>query len=153
MKKAIIIGATSGIGKELAKVLILHDYKVGITGRRNDKLLELQAENPENYITSCFDCTLENNTEKLSELATELGGIDLLILSSGIEFQHLPQGFYITFVVDNVDDVFLTAQSEKMNIISEPTDTFYGQRRLLLKDPNGTLVDVSSPIKNFEFQN
>jgi short-subunit dehydrogenase len=34
MKKAIIIGATSGIGKELAKLLTENGYLVGITGRR-----------------------------------------------------------------------------------------------------------------------
>jgi len=62
------------------------------------------------------------------------------------DFQKLPQGFYVTFVVDNVDDIFKIAESEKFEIISKPTDTFYGQRRLLLKDPNGTLVDISSPI-------
>lgn len=64
--------------------------------------------------------------------------------------RNLPQGFYLTFVIDNVDDVFQVAQTENFDIISEPTDTFYGQRRLLLKDPNGTLVDISSPIKDFE---
>ena len=34
MKKAVIIGATSGIGRELAKVLADDGYIVGITGRR-----------------------------------------------------------------------------------------------------------------------
>ena len=33
MNKAIIIGATSGIGKGIAKVLADNNYKVGITGR------------------------------------------------------------------------------------------------------------------------
>jgi len=63
-------------------------------------------------------------------------------------YQNLPQGFYITFVVDNADEIYDIAKKEKIEIVEEPNDTFYGQRRLLLKDPNGTLVDVSSPIKN-----
>lgn len=67
------------------------------------------------------------------------------------DFQNNPQGFYITFVVDDADALFKIAQAEKFEIINEPTDTFYGQRRLLLKDPNGALVDISSPIKNFKF--
>lgn len=67
------------------------------------------------------------------------------------EYQNRPQGFYVTFVVQNVDDVFDIAKRKGFEIIAEPTDTFYGQRRLLLKDPDGVLVDVSSPIENFEF--
>jgi short-subunit dehydrogenase len=42
MKKAIIVGATSGIGKELAKILAYNGYTVGITGRRLDLLEQLK---------------------------------------------------------------------------------------------------------------
>jgi len=80
----------------------------------------------------------------------ELGIIDRTHDIVPKDFQNKPQGFYVTFVVDSADEIFKIAQSEKFEIISKPSDTFYGQRRLLLKDPNGTLVDISSPIKNFE---
>lgn len=43
-QKAIIIGASSGIGRELAKVLSNHGFIVGLTGRRIDLLKELQSE-------------------------------------------------------------------------------------------------------------
>ena len=83
MKKAIIIGATSGIGNELAKILPKNGYKVGITGRRKTELEKLQKSNPNNYTISSFDCTTENNSKKLSELTDQIGGLDLLVLSSG----------------------------------------------------------------------
>lgn len=83
MKKAIIIGATSGIGKELAKLLAQNNYKVGITGRRMKLLEELKATNTEKFIINSFDSTTESNSDKLSELVTDLGGLDLLIMSSG----------------------------------------------------------------------
>ena len=83
MKKAIVIGATSGIGKELAKILAGDNYKVGITGRREENLVELKETRPENYIIKSFDSTTENNSEKLDELVNKLGGLDLLIMSSG----------------------------------------------------------------------
>ena len=84
MKKAIIIGATSGIGKELANLLVNNNYKVGITGRRKELLEEVKATNPEKFIINSFDCTTESNSEKLSELVSKLGGLELLIMSSGI---------------------------------------------------------------------
>ncbi len=43
-KNAIIIGATSGIGKALAEELSLAGYTLGITGRRVEKLNELQSK-------------------------------------------------------------------------------------------------------------
>ena len=83
MKKAIIVGATSGIGRELASILILNNYKVGITGRRLKLLEEIKATSPDNYIIKSFDCTTASNSIKLQELTEELGGLDLLIMSSG----------------------------------------------------------------------
>lgn len=84
MKKAIVIGATSGIGKELAKLLANDNYKVGLTGRRTELLKELKKEKPNSYFIKSFDVTDTKITiEKLEELTTELGGLDLLIISSG----------------------------------------------------------------------
>ena len=83
MKKAIIVGATSGIGNELAKILIEKEYKLGITGRRKGELEKLKESKPEKISISSFDCTKESNAEKLTELVQEMGGLDLLILSSG----------------------------------------------------------------------
>lgn len=84
MKKAIIIGATSGIGKGLAKILVDNNYKVGITGRRTELLNELRQENPNSFFIKTFDITdTKIATNRLDELTTELGGLDLLIISSG----------------------------------------------------------------------
>lgn len=83
MKKAIVIGATSGIGNELAQILVQNGYKVGITGRRLAELERLKKRNPEHFTVSSFDCTKENNSKKLNDLVDQIGGLDLLILSSG----------------------------------------------------------------------
>jgi len=83
MKKAIIVGATSGIGKELATILSGNGYLVGVTGRRKAHLEALQLSNPNQFVSSAFDCTKDNNSEKLLELTTSMGGLDLLVLSSG----------------------------------------------------------------------
>lgn len=84
MQKAIVIGATSGIGKGLARLLAENGYKVGITGRRTELLEALKAENPGSFVSSSFDITwTENIPQKMEELVNELGGLDLLVLSSG----------------------------------------------------------------------
>jgi NADP-dependent 3-hydroxy acid dehydrogenase YdfG len=84
MKKAIVIGATSGIGKGIARLLTENKYKVGITERRTELLNELKRENENSYFIKCFDITdTRNVVEKLEELISELGGLDLMILSSG----------------------------------------------------------------------
>lgn len=84
MKKAIIVGATSGIGRQLAIILAENGYHVGITGRREELLIELKALKPESFIVSAFDVTnIANVPLKLRELKDQLGGLDLLIMSSG----------------------------------------------------------------------
>jgi len=84
MKKAIVIGATSGIGRGFAQRLVEEGYIVGITGRREDLLKSLEEESPESYITCVMDNTdIDSVYKKLEELVSKLGGLDLLFLSSG----------------------------------------------------------------------
>lgn len=84
MKKAIVVGATSGIGRELAKLLAKNGYKVGITGRRSELLNELCLENPEAFIAKTFDNReYETIAENIDGLVKSLGGLDLLVISSG----------------------------------------------------------------------
>jgi len=84
-KNAIVIGATSGIGKALAKILVKNGYKVAITGRRIEKLKEIQQQVPEKYIIKQFDVTDISATENaFNELVLALGKIDLIIHSSGV---------------------------------------------------------------------
>jgi len=84
MKKAIIIGATSGIGKGLAQKLADENYVVGITGRRKELLDELKSQKPNLFIPKTFDITDTNKiVENLEYLTKQLGGLDLIIISSG----------------------------------------------------------------------
>jgi len=59
----------------------------------------------------------------------------------------LPRGAargMITLVVPDVDGVFDRARTVGYRVVEPPRDLFYGQRRLVLEDPAGTWVDVSS---------
>ena len=85
MKNALIIGATSGIGKELAKLLVDDNYKVVITGRREKLLQEIKETNPTNYVIKVHDVTNLDSCEMLfDELKNELKNIDLIVYSSGV---------------------------------------------------------------------
>src|SRR5436190_19886164 len=84
MKKVIIIGATSGIGRELAKLYAQNNWLVGITGRRKPLLDSLQEAFPNNIVRECFDVTKDDNIEHMQFLLQQLGGLDLLIYNSGI---------------------------------------------------------------------
>ena len=83
MKKVIIIGATSGIGKELAKIYVQAGCLVGITGRRKELLESLKDAYPNNIYTECFDVTVPNNLLHLQSLINQLAGLDILIYNSG----------------------------------------------------------------------
>lgn len=85
MKNAIIIGASSGIGKDLALILAENNYKIAITGRRLEALEKIKLTNPAHFITKQHDVTLQEETSKVfNEIVQEMGTIDLIIHSSGI---------------------------------------------------------------------
>jgi short-subunit dehydrogenase len=88
MKRIIIIGATSGIGYEVAKGYLKQGWKVGVAGRRESALEKFRATNPESIETQVLDVTKEDAPEKLLLLINKLGGMDLFLLSSGIGFQN-----------------------------------------------------------------
>ena len=83
MKKVIIIGATSGIGRALAELYAKNNCIVGATGRRRELLNSLQEEYPENIVYECFDVTKDENIECIKNLIQQIGGLDLLIYNSG----------------------------------------------------------------------
>jgi short-subunit dehydrogenase len=131
MKKAIVIGASSGIGKALARELVQNKYRVGITGRREAHLLELQKEQPEQIQIAAFDTTEPNAIEQLEALEKRLGGIDLFIISAGIG--HL-----------NLDyDYSLENETNQLNVFAF-TRLVNWSMRYFEKQGWGHLVNISS---------
>ncbi len=83
MKKVIIIGATSGIGRELAKLFVQSGCIVGATGRRPELLDTLKEEFPGKIFTACFDVMGNENIQHIQSLIDQLGGMDIFIYNSG----------------------------------------------------------------------
>src|SRR6187402_3554974 len=83
MKKIIIIGATSGIGRELARIYATEGHLVGVTGRRQDLLYSLQVEFPNHIVTECYDATSYDAVQHLASLVEKMEGMDMLIYNAG----------------------------------------------------------------------
>jgi len=81
--KAIAIGATTGIGRELVRVLHQHNYIVGATGRRSNLLAELERELHDRIYIKEMDVVSVHAQEALRSLIHEMGGADLIVISAG----------------------------------------------------------------------
>ncbi len=88
MKRAVVIGATSGIGKEVARLLWEKGRTVGIAGRRQSLLEQFAKGCGERIFTQVLDVTDENAGKLMLELLERMGGADLIFLSSGIGSQN-----------------------------------------------------------------
>ena len=84
MKQAIVIGATSGIGRGLAGRFAAAGWRVGVVGRREALLRELTATSPANYLYAVADVTQPAACVAALESLTErMGGMDLCVVCSG----------------------------------------------------------------------
>jgi catechol 2,3-dioxygenase-like lactoylglutathione lyase family enzyme len=89
--------------------------------------------------------------------AADSTSVELGILRRDHELVHetlrnLPPGVLLTIVVPDVDAVHRLVLERGLDLVEAPRNLFYGQRRMLLRDPNGALLDVSSscePSKEF----
>jgi short-subunit dehydrogenase len=89
MKKAIVIGASSGIGRSLAELLARRGYAVAIAGRRVDLLAEVQRRSPNIFQIKSIDVAHPADAMRsFEELIAEMGGMDLAIVSSGVGFPN-----------------------------------------------------------------
>jgi short-subunit dehydrogenase len=84
MKKALIIGASSGIGKALALRWAAQGITVYITGRRENLLQEIQQQYPQQIKIAVFDVNTLQNNFHLEKIASEAGQLEAIVYSSGV---------------------------------------------------------------------
>ena len=87
-RKAIIVGASSGIGLEVAKLLLADGWHLGVAARREELLLELKEKAPDSVEVMTLDVTMPDAGERLRSLIERLGGMDLYFHASGIGKQN-----------------------------------------------------------------
>lgn len=131
MKKAIIIGGTSGIGQGITDVLVSNNFKVAITGVEKTIIEALQNTKKENFKADYLDCINSNASATITELVDWLGGLDLLIFSAGIGNLNKDLGYK----VEN--------NANKLNVLAftEVADWSY---RFFKKQGYGHFVSISS---------
>lgn len=80
--KALITGASSGIGRDMAKILSDMGYEIILVARREDRLKELQKELKTNSEIICADVS---NTETCKEVYNKVKNkdIDVVINNAG----------------------------------------------------------------------
>lgn len=119
MKTILIMGASSGIGREVALQFIRRGYKVGVAARRESALRGLNTHAPQQVAYSPIDVTDDDASSKLLELVKELGGMDVFLLCAGIGKQNASL---------QMDIEMATAQTNVLGFI-RMIDTAYGYFR------------------------
>ena len=87
-KRIVVVGATSGIGLDVARLFISRGWFVGVAGRNTQMLDALKQENPSQVYTAVIDITHSDAPEKLSHLIEEMSGMDVYFHSSGIGYNN-----------------------------------------------------------------
>ena len=135
-KKALITGASGGIGKELARVLVEYDAEVCISGRNVEELNELK----ESLGDKChiIPCDLSDKNE-ISELVSKseevLGQIDILVNNAGITKDNI----FLRMSEQEWEDVLNINLNSTFNILKLIT-------KGMVKRKYGRIINISSVV-------
>ena len=135
-KKALITGASGGIGKEIAKVLIEHNAKVCISGRNHEELNALKKSLGEKcYVVSC-DLSKKDEISELVKKADEfMGHIDILINNAGITRDNI----FLRMSEKEWEDVLNVNLNSTFNILKLIT-------KGMIKRKYGRIINISSVV-------
>lgn len=81
---AVIMGASSGIGLEVARLLLRRGWHLGLAARRTELLAALSREYPDQVKYASIDITEVGSEVQLRRLIDEMGGISLYLHVSGV---------------------------------------------------------------------
>ena len=135
-KKALITGASGGIGKELARVLVEYGAEVCISGRNVEELNELK----ESLGDKCHivPCDL-SNTNEISELVSKseevLGQIDILVNNAGITKDNI----FLRMSEQEWEDVININLNSTFNVLKLIT-------KGMVKRKYGRIINISSVV-------
>ncbi len=126
-KKALVTGASSGIGKEVAQAYVQAGAQVAIAARHSEALEEVAAQLEAvggRVVPIRCDVTRPDQVDSmLSRVTAELGGIDIAVCNAGIisvtPMLDMPPEEFQRIQDTNVTGVFLTAQAAARAMVAQ----------------------------------
>ena len=135
-RRIIIIGASSGLGKETTRKFAQMGWIIGIAARNIEALNELQKEYPQSIVaTEQIDVTTPEAAQKLLTLIEKIGGIDTLLLASGIGSQNAAL---------NIDTELNTVKTNAFGFTNIVDTAFNYFRNRSHEEKPGQIVVISS---------
>ena len=135
-KKALITGASGGIGKELARVLVEYDAEVCISGRNVEELNELKESIGDKcHIVSCDLSNKNEISELVSKSEEVLGQIDILVNNAGITKDNI----FLRMSEQEWEDVLNINLNSTFNILKSIT-------KGMVKRKYGRIINISSVV-------
>ena len=135
-KKALITGASGGIGKEIAKVLVKHNAEVCISGRNLEELNALKKSLGEKcYVVACDLSKKDQITELIKKTDEFLGHIDILINNAGITKDNI----FLRMSENEWEDVLNVNLNSTFTILKLIT-------KGMVKRKYGRIINISSVV-------
>ena len=135
-KKALITGASGGIGKEIAKVLVKHNAQVCISGRNLDELNALKELLGERcHVVSCDLSKKDEIIELIKKTDELLGHIDILINNAGITKDNI----FLRMSENEWEDVLNVNLNSTFSILKLIT-------KGMIKRRYGRIINISSVV-------
>lgn len=135
---ALITGASSGLGRQFAKVLAQAGMRVGIAARREDRLSALQSEIEDaggQAIPLVMDVTNARSVnDGVKQLADLAGSISVLVNNAGIAVPHR----FIDADPETVNQVFTTNQQAVWNVAQQLC------QHMRLHSVSGRIINIAS---------
>ena len=135
-KKALITGASGGIGKEIANVLIKHNAQVCISGRNLDELNALkELLGDKCHVVTCDLSKKDEIIELIKKTDEVLGHIDILINNAGITKDNI----FLRMSENEWEDVLNVNLNSTFNILKLIT-------KGMVKRKYGRIINISSVV-------
>ncbi|MGE0339075.1 MAG: SDR family NAD(P)-dependent oxidoreductase [Xanthobacteraceae bacterium] len=118
-KKALVIGGSSGIGLSIAEGFAAEGARLGIIGRRQEKLdaalASLRKQNDDAIALTADMRGAKACREAIDKITAALGGLDILVNSQGITVvkpsAEMTEAEYLSVIDTDLNSVFFSCQA------------------------------------------